>query len=151
MSWFRRDPPPPPPKKGIPPWVSITTPIVFAVVLGLLGIVYNGLAEELKTKADKEATLQSIQTNQKMLEKHQLSLDQTLQVITRMQAEREAQEKYDRENVPVAPERFKMMDSTKVTEKPPLSPSEFQQYLNLSSEERKEFRKLHPSYATLPK
>lgn len=153
MSWFRREPPPPPPKRTVPGWVTISVPIIFAVVLGLLGIVYNGLAEELKTKADKEVTLQQIETNQKILEKHQMSLDQTLEVIIRMQAEREAQERYEKEN-PTPPGGFKMMPSygyKAEPEKPAISPEQFQQYLKMNTEERAAFRKLHPSYATLPK
>lgn len=152
MSWFRREPPPPPPKKGIPGWVTITVPIVFAIVLGLLGIVYNGLAEELKTKADKEATLQQIQANQKILEKHQESLDKTLEVITKIQAEREAQEKYNKDHTMTPPGGFRMMEQpATVMEKPPLSPADFQQYLKMSPEEKAAFRKLHPAYESLPK
>jgi len=139
MSWFHREPPPPPPKKGIPGWVNIVTPIIFAIVIGLLTIVYNGLAEELKTKADKEATLQQIQSNQKILEKHQMSLDQTLQVITKIQAERDVAEKLRKEMAP--PAGFKMMEPATTVQKVTLTPGEFQNYLKMSPTDRVKYKK----------
>jgi hypothetical protein len=36
-------------------------------------------------------------------------------------------------------------------EKLPLTPKEFEDYMNMSPENREAFRKLHPSYESLPK
>jgi len=147
MIWFKKEPPPPQTiTSRIPGWVTISVPLVFACILGLLGIVYNGLAEELKKKADEAITLEKIEHNQQLLDRHQKSLDKTLDVVTQIQAERAAQEKYK-----MAPStNFKFQTET-IVEKPPLSPVEFQQYMKMSTEEKAAFRKLHPSYATLPK
>ena len=125
MIWFKKEPPPPQTiTSRIPGWVTISVPLVFACILGLLGIVYNGLAEELKKKADEAITLEKIEHNQQLLDRHQKSLDKTLDVVTQIQAERAAQEKYK-----MAPStNFKFQTET-IVEKPPLSPAEFQQYM----------------------
>ena len=78
MAWFRREPPPPPPKSKIPGWVSIATPIIFAVILGLLGIVYNGLAEEVKEKVDNK-------TLQLMIEKQEIKFKALIDAIKNTQ------------------------------------------------------------------
>jgi len=147
----RKEPPPPPPKPKIPGWVSITVPIVFAVVLGLLTLVYNGIAGELKElkddKADKEITYKQIEQNQKILEKHQEQLDSTLKVIIEMQTEQKAM-KY--QTAPPPPTGFKMLEQPAEVNKPVLTPQQFEAYMKMSKENRAAFRKLHPSYATLP-
>ena len=147
MGWFfHRAPPPPPPKSKIPRWVNISVPIIFAVMIGLLGIVYNGLADELKKKADKAITVEQIGNNQKLLEAHQEALDSTLKVITEIQAEKTAREKYH----PVG--RLPSSQPAALQPaKPPLSPGDYQQYMKMSPADRAGFRSLHPSYQSLPK
>jgi len=138
--WFKSKPVPPP-KYQLPAWISIAIPIIFAIILGLLGLVYNGMASDLEIlehdKADKEITYKQIEQNQRILEKHQQQLDDTLKVIIRIQTQMEPTK-------PVVIERDK--SDTETT----LSPKEFQDYMNMSPENRAEFRKLHPSYRTLP-
>ena len=118
MIWFRREPPPPPPppkKSYLQAVLQIGVPIIFMIMIGLLGIVYNGLAEELKTKADKESLQlmiqnqkQLIESNQKTLEKQQQniekqneSIQQTLQIIKEVQTEQKLMR-----TVPTAPSGF---------------------------------------------
>ena len=159
MSWFRKEPPPPLPKSKIPGWVGIAVPIIFAVLFGLTGIVYNGLAETLKTKADK-ATIQqmlinqeqlimmnqkTLNTQQKNIEKNQESLEETLQVIQRVQTQQAVMVEK------ITPPRGLTIRTDAPMEKPSLSPEEFQQYMKMSTEEKTAFRQLHPSYTTLPK
>lgn len=167
MSWFRREPPPPPPKKNyLQPVLQIGVPIIFMILIGLLGIVYNGLAEELKTKADKESLElmikhqeSVIETNQKTLEKQQSNiekqqqtLNQTLQVIQGIQMEQKAlREEQERIKSPSTLRMAPVTGTVTKSEKPPLTPTEFQQYMKMSPEEKEAFRKLHPSYSTLPK
>ena len=142
----REDPtPPPPPPKKPPWWVNFIFPVIVTVILGLLSIVYNSVADDVKSKADKEVTMKMIETNQQNITKQQEALDKTLQVIIEIQTERKMEkENKDRDN--------RTQPSVNVTsEKPPLSPSEFKEYLKLSPEERAAFRQLHPSYESLPK
>lgn len=145
MAWFRREPPPPPPSK-IPGWVSLITPVIMAIILGLSTLVYNGVAGELKElkdeKADKEITYKQIEQNQILLKEHQKTLDDTLKVIMQLQLEQKQMQQQPPVISPPA--------NVQVQEKPPLTPREFQEYMKLSKDERAAFRKLHPSYATLP-
>lgn len=170
MSLFRREPPPPPPKKSyLQPVLQIGVPIIFMIMIGLLGIVYNGLAEEVKTKADKESLQLMIQhqesvieTNQKALEEqqdnieeNQKTLNTTLQIIQSLQMEqkalREEQVRIREEKQLQSPSGVSIMSSPRIVEKPPLTPSEFKEYMKLSPEEKEAFRKLHPAYESLPK
>jgi len=163
MSWFRREPPPPPPppqRSYLQATLQIGMPIIFVIMIGLLGIVYNGLAEELKEKADKDSLQlmiqnqkQLIDTNQKTLEKQQENIEkqqdvisETLQIIREVQIEQKAMKQAPALAPPVS-FRFKEAPA----DKPPLTPAEFQQYMKMSAGEKAAFRKLHPSYATLPK
>ena len=151
MGWFRKDPPPPPPPKNtLVTFLQISIPVVFMIMIGLLGIVYNGLAEEVKSKADKEVTYKAIEANQNILKEHQKTLDETLRVIVKIQTERELQKEYKQqpEAVMSSPSGFGVIQQQ---EKPPLSPKEFQEYLKLSPDDRAAFRSLHPSYQSLPK
>jgi len=83
MSWFRREPPPPPPPppSKIPGWVSLLTPVIMAIILGLGAFIGNSFSEtikEVKAKVesvDKEKvdnqTLQLMLKNQEILIKQQ--------------------------------------------------------------------------------
>jgi hypothetical protein len=139
--WFKKTPPVV--KYKLPPWIAIAAPIVFTIFIGLLGIVYNGLASNIEAleeeKANKEITYKQIEQNQKILEKHQQQLDETLKVIIRIQTQME-------------PPRSIMLKKENTTEeKLPLTPKEFEDYMKMSPENREAFRKLHPSYESLPK
>ena len=154
MPWFRREPPPPPPKSTLSTVMQIAVPIIFMIMIGLLGIVYNGLAEEVKTKADKESLelmiqnqKQLIETNQRTLEKQQQniekqneSIQQTLQIIKEVQTEQKLLRQ-----APSAP------SGVTVREAPPLSPKEFKEYMEMTPAQKEAFRKLHPAYESLPR
>lgn len=72
---FKKDPPPPPKSKA---WiVQLITPIVFAIIVGLAGLVFTGLKEnvgalasDLKDKVDNK-TLQLMIEKQDMVIQHQ--------------------------------------------------------------------------------
>lgn len=142
--WFKKTPPII--KYKLPPWVSIAAPIVFTIFIGLLGLVYNGLASNIEAleeeKADKEITYKQIEQNQKILEKHQEQLDETLKVIIRIQTQM---------NPDYTGGRYTIKEENKKEEPLPLTPKEFEDYMNMSPENREAFRKLHPSYEALPK
>ena len=158
MSWLRKDPPPPP-KPKIPGWVGIAIPVIFVMLFGLTGIVYNGLAEEVNKKADK-ATIKQMLINQEQLikmnqqgltiqqkniEKTQDSLNDTLKIIQQVQM----QQAVIVEQISI-PTGFKIKTNNLV-DKPSLTPTEFQNYMKMPTEEKEAFRKLHPSYESLPK
>jgi septal ring factor EnvC (AmiA/AmiB activator) len=137
-----------------------------------------GELKDLKSdKADKQYTYEKIEANQQILKENQVTLKEALESITKMQIETEKEKELEKErlelerqkaalreqrlqqsNVLSPPLNFKMFDNgvqpraetVEPCTKPALSPKEFKQYLQLNKEERAAFRKLHPSYATLP-
>ena len=70
-----------PPKPKIPQWAAISVPIVFAVMIGLIGLVYNTMAadiKDVKTNVEKveekkvdNTTLQLMLKNQALMIKQQ--------------------------------------------------------------------------------
>lgn len=67
MSWFKKDPPP---KKSMPHWVSLVTPIIFGIIIGLLTVVYNGLAndvEKIEQKMEQKVDNETLQMQIKYL------------------------------------------------------------------------------------
>ena len=129
MVWFRREPPPPPPKSKIPGWVGIATPIIFAVILGLLGIVYNGLAEEVKEKVDNK-------TLQLMIEKQEIKFKALIDAIKNTQ---DQQRQIQAPSVPQAP-----VQSNALTQE------QINYYFSLTPSQRQVLKQAEPKYSVLP-
>jgi hypothetical protein len=146
MNWFRREPLPVP-KVAI--WMTVAkigVPIIFAIIFALLGLVYTGLAESLRSKVDKDTLKQMIlnqkqmiETNQKALEKQQTNiehqqqvLDKTLQLLIKVQTEQK-------------------MISKQPDSKPTLTTQQLMEYLKMTPEQRTVFRTLNPAFSGLPK
>ena len=153
FTFFKKREPPPPPKPTFPHWVNITVPIIFAVILGLLGLVYNSLAEDVKRKAD-QTTIEQMLINQRQvidhnqqvldkqqenIEKQQQTLEKTLHVIIELQTEQR-----------VLKEKISAPSVSMPQYKKSISPKEFKEYMELTSEERQLFRELNPEYGHLP-
>ena len=137
MGWFKKDPPPPEPslKSKVPGWIVFSTPIIFAIIIGLISVVYNSIAQEIKQKVDNQ-TLQlmiekqdiRIQQQQDNMARQQQILDETLQEIKTLRIEQQRKD-----------------TSTQKGDAGIL-----QLYMELDSEQRKIFKQLYPSYSYLP-
>jgi len=67
MSWFKKEPPP---KKSLPAWMNLITPVIFGIIIGLLSIVYNGLAhdvEKIEQKMEQKVDNETLQMQIKYL------------------------------------------------------------------------------------
>lgn len=168
MSWFRREPPPPPPKK-IPAWVQLTTPIIMAIILGLVAFIGNSFSEtikEVKAKVesvDKEKvdnqTLQLMLKNQEMLIRQQkeeadrqrqedakkFEAIQKTQGETLKRIETIQREKAVEPRVVSPPSGLSVggkSDSSEFQSKgEALSPSEFEKYMSMSPEVRVKYKR----------
>jgi hypothetical protein len=130
MNWFRREPPPPPIpfyRKSPVATMAVILTIVITFILGPVTIIYNGMAEDLKEKANNETILLYMKQQKETDDRQWKAIEQQIQVPK------------------------SMLLQGAIVEKPPLSPEEFQQYIKMSTAEKTAFRKLHPSYATLPR
>jgi hypothetical protein len=151
MRWFRKKQPPPPPKK---PWYTnpnIIVPILGVIIFGLIGTVYTSMAEELKQKVDNKTLQLMIEKDRDQINDLKEYNKETQGAIKKNQEA--IQQLLIQQAAGVPPP--KPTNESRIIErkenKPPLSPSEFKEYLQLSTEERAAFRKLHPSYESLPK
>jgi len=138
FSIFRREPPPPPPKpfyrkNPIATWAVVLT-MVGMFILGPIGVIYKTMAEDLKAKANNETVLLYMKQQKETDDRQWKAIEQQIQAPKSISI-----------NEPVT--RNKSLSDE---EKPPLSPKEFQDYMNMSPENRAAFRKLHPAYANLP-
>lgn len=128
---LRKPEPPPPsisPIKAL--WIKVGVPILVAIFLSLLGVVYNGLAEEVNKKVDRE-TLQQMIVNQKQLiennqknletqqrniEKQQETLSKTIEMMIQIQTQQNMKSKVEKpkETIILTPEALReYLKSTK--------------------------------------
>lgn len=149
MSWFRKKQQPPPKKS----WIAnpnIIVPILGIIIFGLIGTVYTSVAEELKQKVDNKTLQLMIEKDRDQINDLKEYNKETQGAIKKNQ---EAIQKLLIQQAIISPASKPVRDSNivEVEDKPPLTPKEFKEYLQLSTEERAAFRKLHPSYESLPK
>lgn len=131
MNWFRRDPPPKPfYKKNLIATSAIILTVIGMFILGPIGVIYNGLTEDLKNKANNETVLMYMKQQKETDDRQWKAIEQQIQTPKQLPHK-------------VTPN---IKDSTKSI----LTPKQFEDYMNMNPEYRTAFRKLHPSYATLP-
>jgi hypothetical protein len=122
-----RNPPPPPSKK----WYqqpAIILSIAAMFILGPVGVIYNGMSEELKQKANNETLLLFMkQTEQKQVEVREQDTKQW-EIIQQLLIDRQ------QANVQTPIQ----------TQKRSLSPKEFMEYKQLSPENKEEYRQATP-------
>ena len=139
FSIFRREPPPPPPKpfyrkNPIATWAVVLT-MIGMFVLGPVGVIYKTMAEELKSKANNETVLMYMKQQKETDDRQWKMIEQQVQRPQSVQM---------KEVRPMSEPKSQSVDA------PPLTPKQFEDYMNMSPEHRAAFRKLHPAYANLP-
>jgi hypothetical protein len=122
-------PPPPPPRPKIPGWVNITVPIIFAIVIGLLSIVYNSLAEDIKGKVDNK-------TLQLMIEKQEIKFNALIETL---KAQRQV-------NIP--PQSVQQQAPVDINNM--LTRDQVNYYFSLTPEQRASLKKADSRYSILP-
>jgi len=140
MFWKKQ--PPPPPKKA---WVnpSLIMPIIFAVIVGLAGLVWNGMAADIKTVQDKvEAVEKEKATNADVKEAIKELKDQTKEQNVAIQQNQIAiKELLIRQDILKAPEEFKIVDKEVIREeKKILTPEQFERYLSMKPEVKVKYK-----------
>lgn len=132
--------------------VAVILTIIGMFVLGPVGIIYNGMTEELKHKVDNQ-TLQLMLKNQQTLieqnkaeaerkreedakkfEELQRTQQRTLETIQNLQMQRPAQTQQS----PVS------------TSQPVVTKEVFEYYLTLTPDQKRAFKKLSPAFQVLP-
>jgi negative regulator of sigma E activity len=111
----------PPPKPKLPAWVNIAAPVIFAVILGLTGVVYNSIAEDLKQKVDNK-------TLQLMIEKQDIKFEA---LINALKSHNES----------------KVIQSSP---QETLSRKQIDYYFSLTPEQKIKLKKADPKYSVLP-
>ncbi len=110
MLW--RKPPPEKPWFMKPGWVTIMITLIVIFVLGPIGAIYQGIAEELKQ-------------NTSAIVQNQLAIKELL----------------TRQQMILAPKAVKIIDPPRKTVKKPVPPDYFQAYMNMSQESRSGYKK----------
>lgn len=155
MWGFKRTPPPPPPKSRA--WiVQLITPIVFAIIVGLAGLVFTGLKEnvgalasDLKDKVDNK-TLQLMIEKQDMIIQHQREeADRQRQEDSKKfeQIQRTQSKTLDRIEAIQAPKGLMMKSAApppKIVRENPsgdiLTPDEFEKYIMMDPRVREKYK-----------
>jgi ABC-type lipoprotein release transport system permease subunit len=141
---FWRKPPPPPPKKWFQQPAIILT-VIAMFVLGPVGVIYNGMTEELKKKVDNTTLQLMIQKDREALQRQEDAL-------------KERQKKDDKQDAAIVENQKTLMilrqqaqpqTSTtnsrvvKIQEenKKPLPPEFFEKYLTMTPEVQAKYKK----------
>jgi len=147
MSWFRKDPPP---KKTMPSWVSLITPVIFAIIIGLLSIVYNGLAndvEKIEEKMEQKVDNETLQMQIKYLkekddevEEYRKKTDTRLEklIIEMQQMKYQTQGTQPTVTAPV-PQVAPQPDNV-------ITPEQYKFFMSLTPEQQENYRKMNPAF-----
>lgn len=134
---FKEPPPPPPPKPTTPTWVKIAIPLVFGIVVGLISIVYNSMAGEIEKKVDN-------QTLQLMIEKDREAMQRN-EDKDKEQSEAIKENQKAIQQLLVAPPSTLRVNpdavTVKKTEKPTLTPEQFEKYMTMAPDVRAKYKK----------
>jgi hypothetical protein len=151
---FKKEPPPPP-----KPWfknVSIITPIVFAVIVGLMGIVWNGVAADLQnverkieevekekaTNADVKEALKELKSQTKeqneAIQQNQIAIKELL-IRQEVQIPANFSIKGGESRTTPVSDTTKKEANVKI-EKKILNPEQFERYLSMRPEVKAKYK-----------
>ena len=146
MSWFRKDPPP---KKTMPPWVSLITPVIFAVIIGLLSIVYNGLAndvEKIEEKMEQKVDNETLQMQIKYLkekddevEEYRKKTDTRLEKLIIEMQQMKYQNQGTQPNVTAPVPQVEPQSNV-------ITPEQYKFFMSLTPEQQENYRKMNPAF-----
>ncbi len=132
FGFFRREPPPPPPepfyKKRPVATMALVLTIIITFVLAPVSVIYDGMAEELKEKANNETVLLYMKQQKETNDRQWKAIEQKIE----------------------PPPENGVSFAAPVRPVARLTPKEFQDYMNMSPTNRAAFKKLHPAYESLP-
>jgi ABC-type lipoprotein release transport system permease subunit len=143
---FRKPPPPPPPiyKRQPIATAAVILTLIGMFVLGPVGVIYNGMSEELKKKVDNS-------TLQLMIEKDREALKRQDEALKKKNEKDEKQDQAIVENqktlimlrqqaIIAQPSNMKIVKKNKV-EKKPLPPEIFEKYILMKPEIQVKYKK----------
>lgn len=147
MAWFKKDPPP---KPKMPAWAGLITPIIFGIIIGLLSIVYNGLAhdvEKIEQKMEQKVDNETLQMQIKYLkekddevEEYRKKTDTRLEkLIIEMQ-----QMKYQQQAVQTVPNAPAPQIAPQTENA--VTPEQYKFFMSLTPEQQENYRKMNPAF-----
>lgn len=149
FEFLKKPPPPPPPiyKRQPIATAAVVLTLVGMFVLGPVGIIYNGMSEELKRKVDNK-------TLQLMIEKDREALKRQEEALKEKKAKDEKQDAAIVENqktllmlrqqaVIMAPKNVEVKKEATITkvQKKPLPPDFFEKYMTMKPEIQAKYKK----------
>jgi len=138
---FWRKPPPPPPKSKIPQWISVVTPIIFAVIAALAGLVYTSMAEEIKDVKESVEKVEQKKVDNRVLK---LMIEKDRQALQTQQERNKEQDKAIVENQKAIQQLLihspRNLGVKNPVEKKVLPPELFEKYLSMKPEIRVKYK-----------
>ena len=143
LRMFWRKPPPPKPK--IPQWLMITAPFIFAIVIGLIGLVYNTMAEEINDVKDSIVVVEQKKVDNRVLK---LMIEKDRQALQTQHERNKEQDKAIIENqraiqqLLIKPPSLRIIPkSDHVSNQKILPPDLFEKYISMKPEVRQKYKK----------
>lgn len=151
MGWFKKEPPPPP-KSKIPGWVNLVTPVIFAIIIGLLSIVYNGLAhdvEKIEQKMEQKVDNETLQMQIEYLkekdgeaEEYRKKTDARLEKLIIEMQQMKYQQQANQAPPSIEPQVAPTTGNVITTE-------EYNFYMSLTPEQKEAYKKAHPAFQAI--
>lgn len=145
MAFWHREPPPPPPRKWYQQPAIILT-IVAMFVLGPVGVIYNGMTEELKKKVDNTTLQLMITKDREALKRQSDELKEKEKKDEKQDAAIIENQKtlimLRQQNVAIStPKNMEISKEIKKVEKKPLPPDFFEKFIKLDPEIQAKYKK----------
>jgi hypothetical protein len=139
MFWRK---PPPPPKPKIPQWVSVVTPIIFAVIAALAGLVYTSMAEEIKNVKESVEKVEQKKVDNQVLK---LMIEKDRQALQTQQERNKEQDKAIIENQRAIQQLLirspkNLVIKRQVDNKKVLPPELFEKYITMKPEIQEKYK-----------
>lgn len=136
MFWRK---PEPLPKPKTPQWITVGVPIVFAVIVGLVGLVYNTMAADVKSLEEKKASRETIQqmlkNQENLIKNNKEDGDKRDKAIEKNQ---EVIQELLRQQIP---RNLRVRESeVSEIEKKPIPPDYFEKYFELEEDIQKKYK-----------
>jgi hypothetical protein len=128
---FRKKPTPLPIYKRQPiATAAVILTLIGMFILGPIGVIYKGMAEELKQKANNETVILYMQQQKEKDDQQWKAIERIIEAPTRLIFKNESSDENEKLNT--------------IEQKRRLTPQEYIEYKKLSSEDRASYREVTP-------
>lgn len=149
---FKKPLPPPEPiyKRQPLATLAVILTLVSIFVLGPVGIIFNGMSDELKQKVDNQTLQLMLQNQQILIEQNKKEAEKKREDDTKKFEELQRTQRQTLQTIQNLQNQIQAAPVQKQVPQVTITKEIFEYYISLPPDKKIEFKKLHPSYQVLP-